>query len=65
MTGRLESLRSPQKRVDTRAESPVGSDRWAAHEAVLDRLAGTNAHIPLARAPYPVRSATVHLEDDE
>lgn len=39
MTDRLESLRSLQERVDARAESRVRSDRWAAHEAVLDRLA--------------------------
>ena len=39
MTDRLESLRSLQDRVDARAESRVRSDGWAAHEAVLDRLA--------------------------
>jgi hypothetical protein len=39
VTDRLESLRSLQERVDARAESRVRSDGWAAHEAVLDRLA--------------------------
>jgi hypothetical protein len=39
MTDRLESLRSLQERVDSCAESRVDSDAWAAHEAVLDRLA--------------------------
>jgi hypothetical protein len=39
MTDQLESLRSLQERVHARAESRVRSDRWAAHEAVLDRLA--------------------------
>jgi len=35
----LEPLESLQARVDARAESRVASDGWAAHEAVLDRLA--------------------------
>jgi len=35
----LEPLASLQARVDARGESRVSSDRWAAHEAVLDRLA--------------------------
>ena len=39
MMDRLESLRSLQERVDARADSRVRSDGWAAHEAVLDRLA--------------------------
>jgi len=39
VTDGVESLRSLQERVDARAESRVRSDRWAAHEAVLDRLA--------------------------
>ena len=39
LTDRPESLRSLQERVDTRAESRACSDGWAAHEAVLDRLA--------------------------
>jgi hypothetical protein len=39
MTNPLESLQSLQETVDARAESRVPSDRWAAHEAVLDRLA--------------------------
>jgi hypothetical protein len=39
MTNPLESLQSLQERVGARAQSRVPSDRWAAHEAVLDRLA--------------------------
>jgi hypothetical protein len=39
MTDPLEPLESLQARVDARADSRVSSDRWAAHEAVLDRLA--------------------------
>ena len=39
MTDDLESLHSLHERVDARADSRVASDRWAAHEAVLDRLA--------------------------
>jgi hypothetical protein len=35
----LESLHSLHERVDARADSRVPSDRWSAHEAVLDRLA--------------------------
>jgi hypothetical protein len=35
----LEPLHSLQERVDARADSRVPSDRWSAHEAVLDRLA--------------------------
>lgn len=35
----VESLHSLQERVDARADSRMPSDRWAAHEAVLDRLA--------------------------
>jgi len=35
----LEPLESLQARADERAESGVSSDGWAAHEAVLDRLA--------------------------
>lgn len=35
----LEPLESLQARVDARVESRVSSDGWAAHEAVLDRLA--------------------------
>ena len=38
MTAALESLDSLRQRVDARAESRMPSDRWAAHEAVLDRL---------------------------
>ena len=34
-----ESLDSLQDKVDARADSRMPSDRWAAHEAVLDRLA--------------------------
>lgn len=39
MTRPLEPLASLQARVDARARSRVSSDRWSAHEAVLDRLA--------------------------
>ena len=39
MTDPLESLESLQARVVARGESRVSSDAWAAHEAVLDRLA--------------------------
>jgi hypothetical protein len=39
MTDHLESLHSLHQRGDARADSRVASDRWAAHEAVLDRLA--------------------------
>lgn len=39
MTAPLESLDALRQRVDARAECRVASDRWAAHEAVLDRLA--------------------------
>jgi hypothetical protein len=39
-TDPLESLESLHAQVDARADSRVRSDRWAAHEAVLDRLAG-------------------------
>ncbi|HUQ79636.1 MAG TPA: hypothetical protein VM076_00790 [Gemmatimonadaceae bacterium] len=35
----LESLESLQVKVGARADSRMPSDRWAAHEAVLDRLA--------------------------
>ena len=35
----LESLRALQVKVGARADSRVPSDGWAAHEAVLDRLA--------------------------
>ena len=38
MTAVLEALHVLQQRVEARAESRVASDRWAAHEAVLDRL---------------------------
>jgi hypothetical protein len=34
-----ESLEALQAKADTRAESRTPSDGWAAHEAVLDRLA--------------------------
>ena len=39
MTELLNPLESLQAQVDARAGSRVSSDRWAAHEAVLDRLA--------------------------
>jgi len=39
MTYLLEPLESLQAQVDARAESGVSSDAWAAHAAVLDRLA--------------------------
>ena len=39
MTNPLEPLESLQATADSRAESRVSSDGWAAHEAVLDRLA--------------------------
>lgn len=39
MTDPLESLESLQARVVARGESRVASDAWAAHVAVLDRLA--------------------------
>ncbi len=39
MTYLLQPLESLQAQVDARAESGVSSDAWAAHEAVLDRLA--------------------------
>jgi hypothetical protein len=39
MTDPLESLESLQARAVARGESRVSSDAWAAHEAVLDRLA--------------------------
>ena len=39
MTNPLEPLESLQSKADSRAESRVSSDGWAAHEAVLDRLA--------------------------
>jgi hypothetical protein len=39
MTEPLEPLESLHARVDDRAESRLRSDGWAAHEAVLDRLA--------------------------
>lgn len=39
MTDPLESLESLQARVTARGESRVSSDAWAAHVAVLDRLA--------------------------
>ena len=39
MTDPMESLESLQARVVARGESRVSSDAWAAHEAVLDRLA--------------------------
>ena len=35
----LESLESLQVKVGARADSRMPSDGWAAHEAVLDRLA--------------------------
>jgi len=35
----LEPLESLQAKGDARADSRVSSDGWAAHEAVLDRLA--------------------------
>jgi len=46
MTNPLESLHSLQERVDARAESRAPSDSWAAHAAVLDRLA---ANVRVAR----------------
>lgn len=39
MTVPLESLDLLRQRVVARAQSRVVSDRWAAHEAVFDRLA--------------------------
>jgi hypothetical protein len=39
MTNPLEPLESLHAKADARAESRVSSDGWAAHEAVLDRLA--------------------------
>jgi hypothetical protein len=39
MTEPLEPLESLQAKGDARAHSRVSSDGWAAHEAVLDRLA--------------------------
>jgi hypothetical protein len=39
MTNPLEPLESLQATADARADSRVSSDGWAAHEAVLDRLA--------------------------
>jgi hypothetical protein len=38
-TNPLESLESLQVKVGARADSRMPSDGWAAHEAVLDRLA--------------------------
>ena len=43
----LQSLESLQTRVDARRESGVSSDAWAAHAAVLDRLA---ANVRVARS---------------
>ena len=39
MTEPLEPLESLHAKGDARANSRVSSDGWAAHEAVLDRLA--------------------------
>lgn len=39
MTKPLEPLESLQAKVEARADTREPSDRWAAHEAVLDRLA--------------------------
>ncbi len=42
----LETLDALQEDVVSRAKSPLRWDRWAAHEALLDRLA---ANVRLAR----------------
>lgn len=47
MTDPLEPLKSLHAKVDARADSRMRSDRWAAHEAVLDRLA---ANVRLAES---------------
>ena len=43
----LEPLQALQAKVEARADTRVPSDRWAAHEAVLDRLA---ANVRLAES---------------
>lgn len=40
MSNPLEPLESLQAKAEARADTREPSDRWAAHEAVLDRLAG-------------------------
>jgi hypothetical protein len=47
MSGSLETLESLHAKVGARADSRMQSDRWAAHEAVLDRLA---ANVRLAES---------------
>ena len=47
MSDPLEPLESMQAKVDARADTREPSDRWAAHEAVLDRL---DANVRLAES---------------
>jgi hypothetical protein len=47
MSNPLEPLQALQAKVEARADTRVPSERWAAHEAVLDRLA---ANVRLAES---------------
>jgi hypothetical protein len=47
MSTPLEPLQALQAKVEARADTRVPSERWAAHEAVLDRLA---ANVRLAES---------------
>jgi hypothetical protein len=58
--GPLEPLESLQSKSDTRAESRTASDGWAAHEAVLDRLA---ANVRVAQA-HGWTSCAIERVDD-
>lgn len=59
VTNAMEPLESLQAKLGARAESRVSSDAWAAHEAVLDRLAG---NLRVARS-YGWRSCAVERVD--
>jgi len=56
----LEPLQSLQEKADTRADSRTASDGWAAHAAVLDRLA---ANVRVAQA-HGWTSCAIERVDD-
>jgi len=60
MNRRLEPLESLQVTAHARAESRLPSDGWAAHEALLDRLA---ANVRVAEARYGWTSCAIERVD--